>query len=46
MFIAPNFLDTKEIKDSSRLLEAIDILEENGHITSIKKANLYEYSIA
>jgi len=47
VYLASNFL-SKGVKspiDSSRLVEAVDLLEKNKHITTNRNQNLYKFSI-
>ena len=39
------FILTRKNLDTTRLIEAIEILEKNEHLIAHKKLNLYEYSI-
>lgn len=44
-YVAANFLNISYSTDSTRVIAAIDLLEDNQHITSNRNSNLYEFSI-
>ena len=43
--LAPMFLNKQHSTDTSRLIEAVDILEKNNHVLVKRYQNLYEFAV-
>jgi hypothetical protein len=44
--LVPMFLNKQHSTNTSRLIEAVDILEKNNHVRVRRYQNLYEFSVA